>query len=312
MKFRSIIEPKITFELKPVLLICAIVLSLSAFLFPPKMGHAWSGDPWAPTSRENIETKATQMMKNSWTPKNTISNFGYQTTYHTFSKGTTYTGMAYSQNNPQENWSEFLNLVANTKGGRTYYGTDCSGFVSIAWKLPSRYATFIFEDDATTAGGYVSSLGAVGSGQNAGLKLGDALNKSGSHILLFKKRISSGVISMEQTPWTARSREWSWSQLSKYRPIRRNKLTDQDPPPNAITGTVTTNGGYLNVRSGPTTSYAVADSLANGSKVTIQCRESGQTISGKLGVTDQWYRIGTGKYASAAYTTASASVFVCE
>lgn len=311
MKLTTMIEPKDIFELKPVVLICAIVLSLSTS-FLPKNCHAWSGEPWAPTSRASIEVKATQMMKNSWTPKNTISNFGYRSTYHTFYKGTSYTGMAYSQNNPQENWSEFLDVVGNTKGGRTYYGSDCSGFVSIAWKLPSRYATFIFENDAIQSGGYVSSLGAVGSGQNAGLKLGDALNKSGSHILLFKKRISSGVISMEQTPWTARSREWSWSQLSKYRPIRRNNLTSEDPPPNAITGTVTTNGGNLNVRSGPTTSHAVVDSLANGAHVTIQCRVSGQTINGKLGVSDQWYRIGTSKYASAAYMTASGSVPACE
>lgn len=290
------------------LFLIGILISISALVMP-KSSHAWSGDSWASISRATMETIANGMMKNTWTPKNTIRNFGYGSTYHTFTKGTTYTGMAYSQNNPQETWSEFLNLVNNTNGGSTGYGTDCSGFASIAWKLPSRYTTVTFESDATRTGGYVTSLGGVGGGQNADLKLGDALNKASSHILLFKKRTASGVISMEQTPWTARSREWSWAQLSQYRPIRRNNITND--PPGTITGTVVTNGGNLNVRSGPSTSYAVVDSLANGAQVTIQCRVSGQTITGNLGTTNQWYRIGTNKYVSAAYMSASSSVPVC-
>lgn len=289
---------------------CGILLSASVLALPVSI-QAWSGESWSSISRSFIEDRAIMMMKNTWSPKNTISNIGYRSTYHTFSKGTTYTGMAYSQSNPQENWSEFLDLVNNTSGGTTGYGSDCSGFASIAWKMPRRYTTSIFESDATRPDSYVTSLGAVGSGQNAGLELGDALNRGGSHILLFKKRTSGGIISMEQTPWTARSREWSWSQLSQYRPIRRKNITDGDDSSGTITGTVTTNGGNLNIRTGPSTIYAVVDSLANGTQVTIQCRVSGQSITGKLGTTDQWYRVGTNKYASAAYMSASNSVPVC-
>lgn len=293
------------------LLLLGILLSTPVLVMPAD-SHAWSGESWSSISRSTIESRANTMMKKTWTPKNTIKNFGYGSTYHSFYKGTTYTGMAYSQNNPQETWSEFSNLVSSTGGGTTGYGTDCSGFASIAWKLPSRYSTSIFESDATSSGGYVYSLGSVGSGQNADLQLGDALNKGGSHIILFKKKTSSGVVSMEQTPWTARSREWSWSQLSKYRPIRRYNLASADDSSSTITGTVTTNGGNLNVRSGPSSSYAVVDSLANGAKVTILCRVSGQSISGKLGTTSQWYRIGSSKYVSAAYMSASGTVSVCD
>lgn len=286
-----------------------ILLSATILLLPVS-SHAWSGESWAAISRATIESRANTMMKNTWSPKNTIKNFGYRTTYHTFYRGSTYTGTAYSQNNPQENWSEFLNQVQKTNGGTTGYGNDCSGFASIAWKLPRRYTTSIFESDATHSGGYVYSLGAKGSGQNADLKLGDALNKGGSHILLFKKRTSAGVISMEQTPWTARSREWSWAQLSQYRPIRRYNIKNE--PSSSITGTVRTNGGNLNVRSGPSAGYGVVDSLANGAQVTIDCRVSGQSVSGKLGTTNQWYRNGTNKYVSAAYMSASDSVPVCD
>ncbi|MGD9210250.1 MAG: SH3 domain-containing protein [Desulfobacteraceae bacterium] len=292
-------------------LLWGMLFFISALILPVN-SYAWYGESWGDISRSTIETLATKMMKNTWTPKNTISNWGYRSTSHTFSKGTTYTGMAYSQNNPQETWSEFSDLVKSTTGGSTGYGSDCSGFVSIAWKLPSRYTTSIFESDATKSGGYVTSLGAVGSGQNADLQIGDALNKSASHIILFKKRTSSGIISMEQTPWTARSREWSWSQLSQYRPIRRYNLTSEKDTSNTIAGTVTTNGGNLNVRTGPDTSYTVVDSLANGSNVTIQCRTSGQSVNGKLGTSDQWYRIGTQKFSSAAYISASGSTQVCE
>lgn len=274
--------------------------ALFALAITPALSHAWSGDTWGSETRSTMESIATKMMVNTWTPKNTMYNFGYGSTYRYFYKGTTYTGTAYSQNNPQESWSEFLNAVNNTAGGTTGFGNDCSGFASMAWKLPSRYTTWTFENDASNSGGYVSSLGAVGSGPNVSLKLGDALNASSYHIILFKKYVSGGVMSMEQTPWTARSREWSWSQLNSYRPIRRNNISEVTTPSYA-TGTVNTSGSSLNVRSGPSTSYAVVDTVADGAKVTIYCQTTGQTISGTYGTTNVWDRIGTGKYVSDAY-----------
>lgn len=293
---------------------CATLLSIFLLLLPVN-SHGWYGEPWSGMSRSDIELRGTDMVKKRWSPKNDIRNFGYDNTYHTYLKGTIYTGMAYSQNNPQETWTEFINLVNSTSGGTTGYGTDCSGFVSIAWKLPQRYNTTAFENDATQSGGYLSSLGDVGSGQNADLKVGDAFVKGGSHALLFKKRTSGGIITLEQTTWNACSREWSWSQLSQYRPIRRHNLSEEEEEDDSLdttTGTVTTNGGNLNVRSGPGSSYPVVDTLANGTDVSIHCRVSGQSVSGKLATTDQWYRIGEEKFASAAYISASSSVAVCE
>jgi uncharacterized protein YraI len=247
------------------------------------------------------------MMSPTWSPKNTIYNFGYGSTYHYWYKGSTYKGMAYSQNNPQENWAEFKSRVDSTSGGTTGYGNDCSGFVSMAWKLPSRYTTWTFENDATQSGGYVSSLGAVGSGQNAGLKLGDALNRSSSHIVLFKSRTTSGILAMEQTPWTARQREWSWSQLSKYRPIRRNQISETSTP---APGNGVVTAASLNVRTGPNTGYSIASVLSENASVAVSCKVDGSTHSGSEGTTNQWYRV-SGGYVSAAHVRVSSSVAPC-
>lgn len=107
----------------------------------------------------------------------------------------------------------------------TGFGNDCSGFASVCWKLGERYTTTNFESDAVAAGGYVDSLGDVGSCARAPLIVGDACNDGGNHIILFNRTLDGGQMeSMEQTPTTARRRTWYWSSLSTYRPIRRRQL----------------------------------------------------------------------------------------
>ena len=199
----------------------------------PKVA-AWNGEDWGSWSRGDIVARANEMIDSTWRPRNTINNFGYESTYHTFDEGTDYTGEAYSQGGSQENWSEFKNLVDNTGGGTTSYGNDCSGFASICWKLGARYTTSSFETDATQADGYVDSLGDTGTCESAGLMQGDACNDSGNHIILFNRSLGDGRMeSMEQTPWTACRRTWYWSSLGSYRPIRRRDLADASPAPSA-------------------------------------------------------------------------------
>ncbi len=185
------------------------------------------------------------MIDSAWTPKNTIRNFRSGSTYTTFSKGTTYYGEAYSQNNPQESWSEFYNLVRNTGGGTTYYGNDCSGFVSIAWKLPARYTTSTIEG----ASSYVTILGQDGECDDVNLLTGDACNRNGSHIILFDYYSGSGGIqAMEQTPTTATRRYWSWSSLRYYRPLRRKNLRSNScvqHPPSTCSYDVLPKGGVM-------------------------------------------------------------------
>lgn len=188
--------------------------------------YAWTGEAWwHPTHRACIRYEADQMINRRWTPKNTIKNWMFGTTYYTFNKGAYYTGEAYTQG-PQQDIIEFETSIANTPGGTTKYGNDCAGFVSICWLLPSRYTTTNFESDATLTGGYVSSLGNKGTAKTTLLLFGDALVKSGDHIVLVKEKISSGMKTMEQTPPKAMSRDYTWSQLSSYRPIRRNNMAE--------------------------------------------------------------------------------------
>ncbi|WP_149194684.1 M23 family metallopeptidase [Luteimonas suaedae] len=75
-------------------------------------------------------------------------------------------------------------------------------------------------------------------------------------------------------------------------------------------GTVRTNGANLNVRSGPSTSYSVVGSLANGASVTIQCQTTGQSVSGYYGTSNIWNRIGSGRFIPDAYTYTGSDGFV--
>ena len=205
-----------------------IVVQIIALLICISSLHAWTGDTWGSISRQTILRIADEIIDFSWTPKNTMTNWNYGSTWLTFYKGNTYRGEAYCQENPQENWAEFYSLVNSTSGGNTYYGNDCSGFVSISWKLPTRYTTTSFESDATSDGGYVTSLGAIDSGKKVGLLLGDAFVASGSHIIMFESYLpdGSGIRAMEQTPYWARRSDWNWSRLASYRPIRRNNIDE--------------------------------------------------------------------------------------
>lgn len=71
----------------------------------------------------------------------------------------------------------------------------------------------------------------------------------------------------------------------------------------AIYGTVNTGGGSLYIRSGPSTSYQVVGSVANGATVRIYCQTRGQWVYSEVYQvwTDLWDRIGTGQYVTDAY-----------
>ncbi len=197
-----------------------------ALLILPCAALAWSGDTWGNITRATIKANADLMIDSTWVPKNTFTNWQYGSSYQVYTKGVTYTGVAYSQSNPQDNWSEFRNYVTNTSGGSVNYGNDCSGFASICWKLPSREVTAWFE---SKLGGTAKwfSLGDIGTAATAPLVMGDALNSSSvGHIVLFLNRESTGVRTMEQTPDNAQRKVRSYSNLAEYRPIRRMQILE--------------------------------------------------------------------------------------
>jgi transcriptional regulator CtsR len=229
------------------MLMVALFISVST-------AQAWNGEPpFGPESREEMLRRARQMVEFSWSPKATFTNLTLVSNPAScpFTIGNIYTGETYTQLDPPQAWegqAEFYDTVSNNiSGGNYYLGNDCSGFVSISWKLPERYNTTAFECDAinssSTCGNYnpsdnyVRSLGAKDDGINAipGLLPGDALVKSGSHIILFESyEGNTGINVLEQTPCKARPKYWIWSALAGYRPIRRNNIDDYVNAPPAV------------------------------------------------------------------------------
>lgn len=210
-----------------------ILLFLSIFLV------GWDGEKWGGISRDEIVKRAKEMIESPWSPNKICRGWNISVDPPEFYPGKTYYGMLYTQNNPQENWEEFIKGITSlpydyygywgsNNRWYNYYGTDCSGFVSICWKLPERYSTTLFYEDANGKRKYCYPLGPEGSSAQVSLLPGDALNNAGSHIILFShKSPSNTIISLEQTPNNAKMREWYYSSLKNYQPIRRNWILDR-------------------------------------------------------------------------------------
>src|SRR5690242_579295 len=66
--------------------------------------------------------------------------------------------------------------------------------------------------------------------------------------------------------------------------------------------------GKLNVRSGPTNGAGLTRTVKNKTKVTIQCKVTGQYVRGPVRRTAQWDRLAEGDYISHAYVVSKANV----
>ncbi len=234
-----------------------MLIKIIVFLITAINSYAWNPTgSFYPISRRTILRIAGEITDFSWTPKNTIRNWNSGSVWYTFNPGTIYQGEAYCQQNPQEAWSEFYNYIRITEQGNTYYGNDCSGFVSMSWRLPKRYTTRDFEHDAINSrdfgnsynphtDDYVTSLGDINSAENINFLPGDALvsvDKKNKHIILFYEyfydsttgeKIGINAIDQMSDPiyfekfWAWRNKEfYTWKRLSTYRPIRRNKIKE--------------------------------------------------------------------------------------
>ncbi|WP_254125964.1 hypothetical protein [Amycolatopsis sp. CA-230715] len=67
------------------------------------------------------------------------------------------------------------------------------------------------------------------------------------------------------------------------------------------TADVRTEGGPLNLRSGPGTGNPIVGFAANYARVTAECTVAGQYVTGAVGASAQWARIGPGHYVSRGY-----------
>ncbi len=256
----------------------------------------WTGDPWGPMTRDQMVEIADEMIDSTWSPRRTIHNYRSPTRPRTtFEEGVTYRGVAYNMVYEADDWDGFLGKVENTSGGDTDYGNDCSAFISIAWRLPRRLNTVRFEDEVTGPAELAHSLGEIGDGASVPLIQGDVLNRSGNHNIMFDRYSSSGVVSMEQTPGPRNTalphqemrRNWTWSSLSNYRPIRRNEIEGEDARPSFLEGDwARTTASSLNFREGPGTDYDAFDQLPYDTTVRILPHDDNGI---RVGANNWWY-----------------------
>jgi uncharacterized protein YraI len=87
-------------------------------------------------------------------------------------------------------------------------------------------------------------------------------------------------------------------------------VTVPPPSPTTVTGTVRSNDGPINIRSGASTASVVVGRAANGSSLTISCQVIGTVVSGTVSTTAQWDRLASGYYLSHAYVS-SPAIPVC-
>ena len=71
-------------------------------------------------------------------------------------------------------------------------------------------------------------------------------------------------------------------------------------------GTVDTPGDVLNVRTGAGTRHAAVGLAAHRAQVRVECRVTGQQVTGTQGASNQWLRVAPGQYVAAAYVAAPA------
>ena len=144
---------------------------------PLKWRYSWGGDDSSYVSSHK-----------SWGSKVTATDGS--TTYGYFSAGKTYQGIPYSQAvyTGYVGWSisidGYVKAVNNSSSAfysgysgysRTapYYGSDCSGFVSWAWDLPTRCTCTSLLNYSTYIGKSLSQM-----------QIGDCLNNPSSHVVL--------------------------------------------------------------------------------------------------------------------------------
>ena len=90
---------------------CSILISVLAVTVPIDECHSWSGETWGPLTRGQIVERAEEMINLTWSPHRGIYNYRSSVGYTVYNSYITYTGQAYSQNNPQENRAEFVSKV---------------------------------------------------------------------------------------------------------------------------------------------------------------------------------------------------------
>jgi len=116
-----------------------------------------------------------------------------------------------------------LTPVYDSSSDGVIIGDDCSGFVSRCWELSTKYGTTGFSGICASLGSSTST-----TGFNA-LKLGDIVNKSGSHVRICMADNPTGSASFIEASadlWNVSERTYSMTSLTGYTSLRFNDVSD--------------------------------------------------------------------------------------
>ncbi|MGL5692668.1 MAG: leucine-rich repeat domain-containing protein [Peptostreptococcaceae bacterium] len=231
--------------------------------------------------RQQIITKANMMVSMQWKPNNNL--IGWQGK-STFKKGTTYTGMPYSQTGNQNSANEYMYYLNNSSSFNFYskytaptkytmsrFGNDCSGFVSDVWDI-ERQSTSDFVNGIKN--GTYPKVGSYSptSPKKADLKKaytylqpGDAVVKKGHTYLIVSNDIAnSKVYVYEQTPPKARKTSFSYESMasSGYMPFTKKSITSS-------TSSIFKSGTYMYKINSDKKSVTLINGSSNSSSIKL-------------------------------------------
>ncbi len=211
-----------------------------SLLLLPCIVYGWTGDIWSATTRTQIKTIADRMITSTWNSPVDFTNLANDSTGRltNYYGSCIYTGVPYCLNQTtgrEYDWDDFTNALANVSSpaGVQQLGNDCSGFLSMCWKLPESISTRELAQNNGN-GPYWTSLGEVGcvTGSDFRLLRGDALNYNATngdgHVMMFLRYATGGYWTMEQK-WDHAKYKFhpDFSELTTYRPIRRSMILNE-------------------------------------------------------------------------------------
>lgn len=214
-----------------ICIVMVAVLLLPLFFCPNQLPKVRA----VTTNQQNMVDRADYMYNLTWVCQTTVS--GWKGNY-TFYEGSTYrvpyawpvtagkwvpygvsfdTFLAAAADASSDFYTKQSYYTGNSGSYSTYYGNDCSTFVSWCWDISTRQTTSSLPNYSTEIGSVTTS------NVNNLLQLGDALNYVGSHVVLVTDIVydSSGAITSieitEQTPPQLKRSTYTVSGLvSKY------------------------------------------------------------------------------------------------
>jgi hypothetical protein len=128
-------------------------------------------------------------------------------------------------------------------------GVDCSGFVSLAWRKPTKYGTSTLPGISTALGSFDAMLP------------GDIINLSGSHVRLFTRKEENGTYTFIEAMgsyWRVMEQNYTAAAIATYTPRRYDQMIEIEAP--KLLGAFSTAGSEITVHWQPVAA-SVAESI---------------------------------------------------